>query len=216
MPLPSSPPDEGLVDGPFRVLVVCTGNVCRSPLTAAVLRARLAPCTADFAIASAGLRALEGEPIDPPVAAEAARLGVDVSEHRGRAFAADEAAAADLVIVATRRQRALAVELAPSIVRRTFTLLELDAVLAHIDADDASVDADASAGERLAQVVRVASRDRGPAVRGLSIDLPDPYRGSPTLHRGVADLVDASATRVADRLLELAGGCQPLVSEDVS
>lgn len=216
MPLPSSPPVDGLVDGPFRMLTVCTGNVCRSPLTAAVLRARLAPCSVDVAVASAGLRALEGEPIDPPVAAEAARLGVDVADHRGRAFSADEAAAADLVIVATRRQRAVAVELAPSILRRTFTLLELDAVLAHLDAGDVRVDADASVAERLATVVRAASRDRGPAVRGVSIDLPDPYRGSPTLHRGVADLVDASATRVADRLLYLAGACQPPGAEDVS
>ena len=216
MPLPSSLRDEGVVDGPFRVLVVCTGNVCRSPLAAAVLRARLAAGIADVVVASAGLRALEGEPIDPPVAVEAARLGIDVSEHRGRAFAADEAAAADLVIVATRRQRALAVERVPSIVQRTFTLLELDAVLAQLDVDDAGVDADAPAGERLAQVVRAASRDRGPAVRGVSIDLPDPYGGSPTLHRGVADLVEASATRVAHRLLDLAGGCQPSVPEDVS
>lgn len=216
MPLPSSPRERGVVDGPFRVLVVCTGNVCRSPLTAAVLRARLAPGLADVAVASAGLRALEGEPIDPPVAVEAARLGVDVSEHRGRAFAADEAAASDLVIVATRRQRAIVVERVPSIVRRTFTLLELDAVLAQLDAHDAGVDADAPASERLAQVVRAASRDRGPAVRGMSIDLPDPYGGSPTLHRGVADLVEASATRVAHRLVDLAGGGQPRGPEDVS
>lgn len=216
MPLPSSSPDEGFVDGPFRVLAVCTGNVCRSPLIAAVLRKHLAPCGADVAVTSAGLRALEGAPADPPVAAEAARLGVDVADHRGRAFAAAEAAAADLVIVATRRQRSVAVELAPSILRRTFTLLELDAVLAHLDADEVGVAADASVGERLATVVRAASRDRGLAVRGVSIDLPDPFGGSPTLHRGVADLVDASTTRAAGRLLELAGGCRPSGSEALS
>lgn len=216
MPLPSSPPDEDLVDGPFRVLVVCTGNVCRSPLTAAVLRARLATCDARIDVTSAGLQALEGERVDPAVAAEAARLGVDVAGHRGRAFAADEAAASDLVIVATRRQRAVAVELAPPILRRTFTLLELDAVLAHVDADDVGVDANASVGARLATVVRGASLHRGPAVQGISIDLPDPYRGSAALHRGVADLVDASATRIAGRLLDLAGGCQPPGPEDVS
>lgn len=216
MPLPSSPPGDRAVDGPFRILVVCTGNVCRSPLTAAVLRKHLEPYGEDVAVASAGLRALEGEPIDPPVAAEAARLGVDVAEHRGRAFAVDEAVAAGLVIVATRRQRAVAVELAPSILRRTFTLLELDAVLAYIDADDVDLDADASVAGRLSRVVRAANRGRGPALQGVAVDLPDPYRGSETLHRGVADLVDASATRVADRLLVLAGGCQPQVAEDVS
>lgn len=216
MPLPSSPPDDRVVDGPFRMLAVCTGNVCRSPLTAAVLRARLADCDTAFEVTSAGLRALEGEPADPAVAREAARLGVDVAAHRGRAFEVGEASASDLVIVATRRQRAVATELAPSIGSRTFTLLELDAVLAHLDADDVAVDLDASVGERLATVVRAAARARGPAVLGISVDLPDPYRGSAELHRGVADLVDASATRVARRLLELAGGCQPRGTEDVS
>lgn len=216
MPLPSSPPVETLVDGPFRVLVVCTGNVCRSPLAAAVLRKHLEPCGTDVVVASAGLQALEGRPIDPPVAAEAARLGVDVAGHRGRPFVAAEAAAADLVIVATRRQRALAVERAPSIVRRAFTLLELDAVLAQLDADDVGVDVEATPRERLSGVVRAANRGRGPAVRGVAIDLPDPYRGSPTLHRGVADLVDASATRIAERSLLLAGICHPRGAEDVS
>lgn len=180
-----------------------------------MLRARVARCSTDFVVASAGLQALEGAPVDPSVAAEATRLGVDVVEHRARSFVADEAVAADLVIVATRRQRAIAVERAPSTVGRTFTLLELDAVLAHLDADDVGVDVEAGAGERFTTVVRAANRARGPAVQGVSIDLPDPYGGSPTLHRGVADLVDASATRVAERLLVLAGCCQPSAPVDV-
>jgi len=211
MPLPSSPRDAH-DDGPFRILVVCTGNVCRSPLTAAVLRTRLG-ADAPVAIASAGLQALEGEPVDPAVATEAARLGVDVDEHRARAFALDEAVASDLVVLATRRQRAVVVELAPAIARRTFTLLELDATLAHLDADDVVVDPALGARARLAQVVRAAARARGPASRGLAIDLPDPYRGSAELHRGVADLVAAASARVAERLLALAGVAPTHVAE---
>src|ERR1700739_1936469 len=50
----------------FRVLFVCTGNTCRSPMAAQVLRHGLAETGLAVAVASAGLRAeAEGGPADP-------------------------------------------------------------------------------------------------------------------------------------------------------
>ncbi|QCR19871.1 arsenate reductase/protein-tyrosine-phosphatase family protein [Agrococcus sp. SGAir0287] len=214
MPLPSSPRDAR-DEGPFRILVVCTGNVCRSPLAAAVLRARLAQGTDAIAVASAGLQPREGEPVDPAVAREAGRLGVDVAGHAARALRLDEVMTSDLVIVATRRQRAVVAELAPAAASRTFTLLELDATLAQLDAGDVATPAPPVARDRLTQVVRAAARARGPAARGLAIDLPDPYRGSAEVHRGVADLVASASDRIAERLLAL-GASTPSAQESAA
>ena len=57
----------------LRVLVVCAANICRSPLAAAVLAAKLPPGSAR--VASAGVRALSGNAADPVV--------VDLARERG-------------------------------------------------------------------------------------------------------------------------------------
>lgn len=64
-----------------RVLVVCLGNHCRSPLAAAAL-ARLGP--PGVQVRSAGLSSRHsGKPAHPAMIAAAARHGYDLSSHRG-------------------------------------------------------------------------------------------------------------------------------------
>lgn len=212
MPLPSSRGERRHRAGPFRVLVVCTGNVCRSPLAAAVLRRDLSRDA--VAVTSAGLGAREGDRVDASTRGEAQRLGLDLDAHRARVLHASDAVAGDLIVVATQRQRAVVVDLVPAALQRTFTLLELDATLARLDPHALAVAGEPA--ERLAAVVSAAARARGPAVRGIDVDVRDPHGGSPALHRAVADLVAASATRVAARLGTLARLEPPGEGEDVS
>jgi len=73
-----------LPDGPVgSVLVLCKGNVCRSPYAEAALRRR-AP---ELEVASAGLAAGGGDPAHPSAIRVAAARGVDLSAHRTRALA---------------------------------------------------------------------------------------------------------------------------------
>lgn len=67
-----------------RVLFVCLGNVCRSPLAAMILRARAAEEHMPATVASAGLTAREGEPMDPGTRTVAERCGLDGTTHRAR------------------------------------------------------------------------------------------------------------------------------------
>jgi protein-tyrosine phosphatase len=85
-----------LPEGPLRhLLVLCHGNICRSPFAAALLAARLPA----LEVRSAGLRAGTGNPADPTAVRCAARLGVSLSRHRSASVSDEALAWADLILV---------------------------------------------------------------------------------------------------------------------
>lgn len=67
------------------VLFVCLGNICRSPLAEAALRAQAVAAGQAITIDSAGTGAWHaGNPPDPRSVAEAAKHGIDISAYRAR------------------------------------------------------------------------------------------------------------------------------------
>jgi protein-tyrosine phosphatase len=84
------------------VLVVCTGNLCRSPLAEALLRRRLQDAGLDADVASAGIAAPPDATPDPKLQRVATEHGVDVSTHRSQRLEPAHIAAADLIVVMTR------------------------------------------------------------------------------------------------------------------
>ncbi|WP_230291820.1 low molecular weight protein-tyrosine-phosphatase [Croceicoccus sp. Ery5] len=73
------------------VLFVCLGNICRSPLAEAALRARLAEAAVEVAVDSAGTGSWHvGEPPDPRAQAVALHNGHDIAHYRGRQVAAED------------------------------------------------------------------------------------------------------------------------------
>ena len=81
---------------PASVLVICHGNVCRSPFAAALLRPVFA--RHGVRVESAGFLS-SGRPSPPAAVAVAAPYGVDLSTHRSALLTANRARAADLIIV---------------------------------------------------------------------------------------------------------------------
>ncbi|MBB3229744.1 low molecular weight protein-tyrosine-phosphatase [Halomonas stenophila] len=101
-----------------RILVVCVGNVCRSP----VAEARLRRALPDRDISSAGLGALVDRGVEPTAREFAEADGLDVSEHQARQLTPDMLQEADLVLVMTEGQRRAVAELAPAALGKTMLL----------------------------------------------------------------------------------------------
>lgn len=85
----------------YRVLAVCTGNICRSPMTEYLLREALedAGLADRVDIASAGTTSWEeGEPVDPRAGALLRERGIDPSQHRARHMTGAMLREADLIL----------------------------------------------------------------------------------------------------------------------
>lgn len=114
----------GRAVAPVRVLVVCTGNVCRSPMAEAMLRARLAARGVAAEVASAGTATVDRPASDEVLELLAAR-GLDGSGHRSRLVEPGVVHDADLVLAMARRHVRDVTLVDPAVFGRTFTLKEL-------------------------------------------------------------------------------------------
>jgi protein-tyrosine phosphatase len=81
-----------------KVLFVCVGNICRSPMAAALLEQRLSN-RFPAVVQSAGVAALVGEPAEPLAVTLMKERRIDLSGHRARQLTAEMASASDLILV---------------------------------------------------------------------------------------------------------------------
>lgn len=94
---------------PGYILVVCTANVCRSPMAAALLQHALAAQAEplrSIEVISAGVAARDGDPVSANSVAALKKVGLDIAQHRSRALTADLVRNALAVIGMTESHRA--------------------------------------------------------------------------------------------------------------
>jgi len=127
--------------GPWRVLMVCTANQCRSPMAQLLLARDLvaAGIGADrVQVSSAGVRASAGIPVTPQTAHQLLQRGIDPAPIMSSPLTDEMVRDANIVLTATRNHRSQVLERVPLALRRTFTLLEFAAIVRDFQrADDA-------------------------------------------------------------------------------
>jgi protein-tyrosine-phosphatase len=90
----------------LRIVMVCTGNICRSPMAEGLLRDRWRRRGRDdLVVTSMGIRGLDNSPPTEMARRVCEEHGVDISAHRSRPLVGDELAEADLVLTMDQLQR---------------------------------------------------------------------------------------------------------------
>jgi len=171
----------------FRILVVCTGNICRSPMGERILRHELAQVLVQGAsaieVTSAGTYAGHaGEPMQPGAAAVMSERGIAYDDFRASALTEALIESHDLILTAERSHRADVVRLNPVAVHRTFTVLEFGRLVESSAAGSSAPTAGLADGRftpaTMGGIVARAAGSRGvvpPPDHARDDDVADPY-----------------------------------------
>jgi protein-tyrosine phosphatase len=177
--------------------MICTGNICRSPMAEGFTRRLLRERgIEDVQVVSAGVSGWEGSGPTEEAVQALQEKGIDISHHSARRLNRTLIESADLVIAMSREHRDATLRIAPSAARRTFTIKELVHLL---EADRAlAPENELSPYERMmARIERANARRAAPPGATRHEDVGDP------LGKGLAAFRDAAweLERLSERLV---------------
>ena len=173
-------------EGPFKVLFVCTANICRSAYADVTSRAR---GIQGVEFGSAGTRALVEHPIDPPMAAEVHAAG-DPSQHVARQLTRGLLEEADLVLTMGPDHRRWILDAWPQHGRKVLLLGQAARIMSELPAD--------------LQLSRLVAHLWARRSADPSDEVQDPYKRGPEAMATAARQIDAAMDVIAPTLERIA------------
>lgn len=154
----------------MKILFVCTGNICRSPVAERLLEHYNLELGLGLEVSSAGTRALNGHPMHSESQRVLREAGVESVGFKSQMLTPSLATDCDLLLGMTREHRAFARQLAPARWKRMYALREI----------------------ALADEINMQSSRRAVDPTNPSIDIRDPIGGSPAVFDEVAKEISIS------------------------
>ena len=188
-----------------RILIVCTGNICRSPFIERLLQRRLDEhrpgSDHGIQVRSAGTSAMTGCPMDERAAAQLVAYGGDPAGFTARDLTAELIAESDLVLTATRAHRGKVATMYPKALRQVFTFADFADLVAGIDGLTARV-TNMDPRVWVGQVAEKAAASRGlkPPLEPAQADIVDPFGSEDEVFATMAQQVVASMPAVVRAL----------------
>ena len=173
---------------PFRVVFLCTANICRSAYAGVIAAADPIP---GVEFRSAGTHALVGRPLDPPML-EQLPAGIDGRRQRARQLNGRRARDSDLIVSMADVHTDYVVDEWPQLMRRTFLIGQVARGLEN-----------APDGTRLADLPDLLWADRS---RQDGDQIDDPYGRGRAAAEAAARSIDDKVARIVAGLRRLNGG----------
>lgn len=108
----------------MKILFVCTGNTCRSPMAEGILKSMAKERNLDIKVGSAGVSVLPGDRAARNAIKTMADLGLDISKHSSSQMNYELAEEFDLILTMSNSHRDIILSEFPQTREKTFTLMD--------------------------------------------------------------------------------------------